>query len=98
MATTSSAKASSTPAAVHGVALTFETLAYDATPGPERMRPLEDTLLRIVDGVVRLTVGGGERLLWTGDEAIVPAGATHRLAGVGGEARIVMGFRAAAGR
>jgi quercetin dioxygenase-like cupin family protein len=95
MPITSSPRASSSPA-VHGVALTFETLAFDAEPAPARMRPLEDTLLRIVDGVVRLTVGAGERLLWTGDEAIVPAGASHRMAGVGGEARVVMGFRPAA--
>ena len=85
----------STPAAVHGAALTFETVAADAEAPAERMRPLEDTLLRIVDGVVRLTVGAGERLLWTGDEAIVPAGATHRLSGVGAQATVVMGFRPA---
>jgi mannose-6-phosphate isomerase-like protein (cupin superfamily) len=90
MATTTF-RASATPA-VHGAALTFETIGPDADAG-ERLRPLEDTLLRIVDGVVRLTVGAGERLLWTGDEAIVPAGTGHRLSGVGAEATVVMGFR-----
>ena len=87
-----SSRASTSPA-VHGAALTFETIAADGVPAAERVRPLEDTLLRIVDGVVRLTVGAGERLLWTGDEAIVPAGTSHRLTGVGAEATVVMGFR-----
>jgi quercetin dioxygenase-like cupin family protein len=87
------------PAAVsHGAALTFETVrAYEGAPPPLRVRPVEDTLLRVIDGVLRLTVDGVERLLAIGDEAIVPAGASHRLSGVAGDARLLMGFRAAPG-
>jgi quercetin dioxygenase-like cupin family protein len=59
------------------------------------MRPYEATLLRVIDGVVRLTTGNVERVLGVGDEAIVGAGQPHRIAGVGGEARFVMGFRTA---
>jgi mannose-6-phosphate isomerase-like protein (cupin superfamily) len=76
----------------HGAELTFETL--DGTGGSLRLRHAEDTLLRVIDGIVRLHVEGAERLLGTGDEAIVPAGAAHRLAGASGEARVMMGFRA----
>lgn len=84
------------PVATDGAALTFETLAaHDGAPAPLRIRPDETTLLRVVAGVARLTVRGDERLLAPGDEAIVPAGHAHRLAGVGGAARIVMGHRSA---
>ena len=76
----------------HGAALTFETLR-EGEPAPVRLRSGEDTLLRVVDGLVRLTVDGEERLLGTGDEAIVPAGARHRLASACGEARVMTGFR-----
>jgi mannose-6-phosphate isomerase-like protein (cupin superfamily) len=77
----------------HGAELTFETLAEG--PAPVRVHRAEDTLLRVIDGIVRLAVDGAERLLRTGDEAIVPAGAAHRIAGAGGCARVVIGFRAA---
>jgi mannose-6-phosphate isomerase-like protein (cupin superfamily) len=77
----------------HGAALTFETV--DAEAAPLRLRPFDDVLLRVIDGVVRLTTDAQERLLGTGDEAIVPAGEPHRIAGVAGQARLVMGFRAA---
>ena len=77
----------------HGAELTFETLAE--TGGPLRVHRAEDTLLRVIDGIVRLTVEGAERLLGTGDEAIVPAGTAHRLASACGEARVMMGFRRA---
>ncbi|MEA2290942.1 MAG: hypothetical protein QOD55_2939 [Solirubrobacteraceae bacterium] len=84
-----------TASVTHGAALTFETVgAPEGDAAPLRHRPLEDVLLRVIDGVVRLTVGPDERLLGGGDEAIVPAGAPHRIAGVAGEARVVMGFRA----
>ena len=76
----------------HGAALTFETLVASAG-APPRVRPDEETLLRVIDGVVRLTVDGGERLLEVGDEVIVPAGALHRVASARGEARLVTGFR-----
>jgi hypothetical protein len=79
----------------HGSALTFETLAdFGDGSAPERRRPWEDTLLRVLDGVVRLS-GDRERRLGIGQEVIIPAGARHRLSGVDGEARVVMGFRRA---
>src|SRR5262249_17223173 len=52
----------------HGVALTFETIeAFESRPAPVRMRPWEDTLLRVIDGVVRLTTDGEERRMGIGD-------------------------------
>jgi quercetin dioxygenase-like cupin family protein len=89
-------RATSAPApTTHGAELTFETLAA-GTAGALRVHRGEDTLLRVVDGLVYLTVDGAERLLGTGDEAIVPAGAAHRLASASGEeARVMMGFRRA---
>jgi mannose-6-phosphate isomerase-like protein (cupin superfamily) len=75
----------------HGAELIFETL--DESAGPARVHRAEDTLLRVIDGIVRLVQDGCERLLGTGDEAIVPAGATHRLSSAGGRARVVIGFR-----
>jgi mannose-6-phosphate isomerase-like protein (cupin superfamily) len=83
-------------AVTDGAALTFETVAaFDDAAPPLRVRPDEATLLRVISGGVRLTVGDVERLLATGEEAIVRAGEAHRIAGVAGEARLVMGFRAA---
>ena len=76
-----------------GVVLTFETL--NGAEAPLRMQPSDDTLLRIIDGLVRLTVDGVERVLGIGDEAIVPAGAAHRLAALAGRARVVSGLRPA---
>ncbi len=83
---------SSRPAARYGATLTFETLTEEAAL---RLRADEDTLLRVIDGVVRLRFDGEERVLCIGDEALVPAGFHHTLGAVSGEARIVMGFRAA---
>jgi quercetin dioxygenase-like cupin family protein len=80
----------------HGVALTFETIeAFETRPAPVRMRPWEDTLLRVIDGTVRLTTDGDERRMGLGEEAILPAGTPHQLAGVGTAARVVIGFRTA---
>jgi mannose-6-phosphate isomerase-like protein (cupin superfamily) len=80
--------------ATHGVALTFETIGeFAERPAPVRMRAWEDTLLRVVDGVLRLTTDGDERRLTIGEEAILPAGTPHQLAGVDGRARVVIGFR-----
>jgi len=76
----------------YGAQLTFETLTAGATL---RFHPLHDTLLRVIDGVAELRFDGEERLLGPGGEAIVPAGFHHTLRAVSGEARIVMGFRAA---
>ena len=83
------------PSAVtHGAAVDFETLYPDGDLAPVRIRPAEDTLLRVIAGVVRLTVDGAERLLDVGQEAIVLAGARYRLSAEGPEARVVIGFRA----
>ena len=82
------------PSAVrHGAELTFETLGEE--PAPPRVHRAQDSLLRVIDGIVRLAVDGTERLLGTGDEAIVPAGAEHTLSSAGGRARVLIGFRAA---
>jgi mannose-6-phosphate isomerase-like protein (cupin superfamily) len=78
----------------HGAVLDFETLYPDGELAPVRVRPGEDTLLRVIAGIVRLTVDGAERVLDVGQEAIVLAGARYRLASAGPEARIVIGFRA----
>ncbi len=81
----------SSPAAVsYGATLTFETLTAEAAL---RLRPDEDTLLRVIDGVARLRFDGEEHVMGPGGEAIVPAGFHHTLCAVSGEARIVMGFR-----
>jgi len=78
-----------------GAALTFETVApADDAPAALRMHPDAATLLRVIDGLVRLTVGGTERVLGIGDEAIVLAGQPHRIASLAGDARVVMAFRA----
>ena len=79
--------------ATHGAALTFETLV-DGQAVPERQRMHDDTLLRVVAGIVRLTIDADAHWLRTGDEIVIPAGATHRLASAGGVARIVTGLRA----
>jgi hypothetical protein len=80
----------------HGVALTFETFdPAAAADAAVRVRPAEDILLRVIDGLVRLTVADDDRVLGIGDEAIITAGTAHRLAGVAGRGRIVMGFRPA---
>jgi mannose-6-phosphate isomerase-like protein (cupin superfamily) len=86
-------------AAADGASLYFETVATASGPaGAQRIRPDEDTLLRVIAGTLRLTIGNVEHLLGPGGEAIVRAGHAHRLVGVGGEARCVMGFRAAVRR
>jgi mannose-6-phosphate isomerase-like protein (cupin superfamily) len=78
----------------HGATLYFETVGAGGTgPGALRIRPDEDTLLRVISGTLRLTIGNVEHLLAPGGEAIVPAGRAHRMAGVGSEARTMMGFR-----
>jgi mannose-6-phosphate isomerase-like protein (cupin superfamily) len=77
-----------------GASLKFETVpALGADLAPVRLRPREDILLRVIDGVVRLVINDEEQLLGIGDEAIVPAGASHRISGVVREARCVMGLR-----
>ena len=84
----------SSPATVsYGAQLNFETLTDEASL---RFQPLQDTLLRVIDGVAELRFDGEEHLLGPGGEAIVPAGFHHTLCAVSGQARIVMGFRAGA--
>ena len=86
----------SSPASVsYGAQLTFETLTDEVTL---RLRPNEDTLLRIIDGLAGLRFDGEEHLLGPGGEAIVPAGFQHTLCAVSGRARIVYGCRAATTR
>ena len=77
----------------YGAELTFETVV----PGdaPVRLRAHEDTLLRVIAGFVSVTVAGDERMLAAGEEAIVPAGVPHHVAGARGGARFVVGFRLA---
>jgi mannose-6-phosphate isomerase-like protein (cupin superfamily) len=78
----------------HGAVLDFETLYPEGDLAAMRVRPREDTLLRVIAGVVSLTVDGAERLLEVGQEAIVLAGARYRLSSASEEARVVIGFRA----
>jgi mannose-6-phosphate isomerase-like protein (cupin superfamily) len=80
--------------ATHGAALTFETLLEGEAAHP-RLHASEDRLVRVIAGIVRLTVDAEERLLGAGDEAIVPAGSPHSFASAGGESRLVSGFRPA---
>jgi quercetin dioxygenase-like cupin family protein len=75
----------------HGSTLAVETL--HAEPAPVRLEPYEQTLLRVIDGAVRVTIEDDERILGLGDEAIIPAGALHQLSSVAGEARIISGKR-----
>jgi mannose-6-phosphate isomerase-like protein (cupin superfamily) len=80
--------------ATHGAALTFETLV-EGQAVHARLRMHDDTLLRVIAGIVRVTIGAEERLLGTGDEVVIPAGAPHSLASAGGEARLVTGLQPA---
>jgi mannose-6-phosphate isomerase-like protein (cupin superfamily) len=86
------------PSAVsYGTTIYFETVGpSDGRGATLRIRPDEDTLVRVIHGTLRLTIDNVERLLAPGGEAIVRAGRPHRLSGVGGEARFMMGFRTAA--
>jgi mannose-6-phosphate isomerase-like protein (cupin superfamily) len=79
--------------ATHGAALTFETL-LEGQDAHERLHMHDDTLLRVIAGLVRVTIDAAEHRLRTGEEIVIPAGSTHRLASAGGVARLVTGFRA----
>lgn len=79
--------------ATHGAALTFETLVEGQAAHP-RLRMHDDTLLRVIAGIVRVTIEAEAHWLKTGDEIVIPAGASHRLASAGGVARLVTGLRA----
>ncbi len=77
----------------HGAALTFETLV-EGQDAYARLRMHDDTLLRVIAGLVRVTIEAEEHWVRTGEELVIPAGASHRLASAGGVARLVTGFRA----
>lgn len=79
--------------ATHGAALTFETLV-EGQAAHARVRMHDDTLLRVIAGIVRVTIGAEAHWLRTGDEIVIPATSTHSLASAAGVARIVTGFRA----
>ena len=79
--------------ATHGAALRFETLV-DGQAAQARLRMHDDTLLRVIAGIVRVTVDAEAHWLRTGDEIVIPAGSTHSLASAGGVARLVTGLRA----
>jgi mannose-6-phosphate isomerase-like protein (cupin superfamily) len=79
--------------ATHGAALTFETLV-EGQAVHQRLRMHDDTLLRVIAGIVRVTIGAEAHRLQTGEEIVIPAGASHRLASAGGVARLVTGSRA----
>ena len=76
-----------------GAALDFETLYPDGDLAPVRLRPHQETLLRVISGDVRLTIDRVVRILSTGEEAVVPVGARHRITSLEGEARVIVGFR-----
>jgi hypothetical protein len=77
-----------------GTSLSFETVeAFESRPAPVRMRPFEHTLLRVLDGVLRLTTDGEERRMGIGEEALLPAGTPYQLAGVHSPAKVVIGYR-----
>jgi mannose-6-phosphate isomerase-like protein (cupin superfamily) len=67
----------------------------DGESAPERRRSEQDTLLRVVEGTVRLEIDGAERLLTIEDEARVPAGTAYRLRNEGPAARVLYELRAA---
>jgi mannose-6-phosphate isomerase-like protein (cupin superfamily) len=79
--------------ATHGAALTFETLV-EGQAVHARLRMHDDTLLRVIAGIVRVTIEAEAHWLKTGDEIVIPAGASHRLESGGRVARLVTGFRA----
>ena len=82
-----------TSSATHGAALTFETLV-EGEDAYARLRMHDDTLLRVIAGLVRVTIDAEEHWVRTGEELVIPAGSPHRLASAGGVARLVTGFRA----
>ena len=79
--------------ATHGATLTFETLV-EGEDAYARLRMHDDTLLRVIAGLVRVTIDAEEHWVRTGEELVIPAGSPHRLASAGGVARLVTGFRA----
>jgi mannose-6-phosphate isomerase-like protein (cupin superfamily) len=82
---------------IHGAMLSFETIEVrDADSASVRVRREHETLLRVIDGVVTLEVGGSRRTLMLEGEARIEAGIPHRIWNAGpGNARIVQEFRQA---
>ena len=80
----------------HGPVISGTTLVFEDIPAgtaPLRVRPLEDSLLRVIGGLIRLTGDDFEQVLGPGEEAIVPAGVCYRLSSESGVSRTVTGFR-----
>ena len=75
----------------YGSTLVFEDIPSNSAP--LRVRPYEDSMLRVIGGMIRLTSDDFEQVLGPGDEAIVPAGCCYRLASLAGTSRTVTGFR-----
>lgn len=75
----------------YGATLVFEDIASGSAP--LRVRPHEDSMLRVISGLIRLSTDEIEWLLGPGGEAIVPAGSCYRLASLSGTSRTVTGFR-----
>ena len=75
----------------YGSTLVFEDIPSGAAP--LRVRPHEDSMLRVIGGLIRLSTDDSERLLGPGGEAIVPAGCCYRLTSLSGTSRTVVGFR-----
>lgn len=80
---------------IHGAMLSFETVeARDSDAAPLRIREHYETLLRVIDGAVRLEIDGSTRTLMLEGEARIEAGVPHRMWNAGpADARIVQEFR-----
>lgn len=80
---------------IHGAMLSFETVeARDADAAPTRVREHYETLLRVIDGAIRLEIDGSPRTLMLEGEARIEPGVPHRIWNAGpADARIVQEFR-----
>jgi hypothetical protein len=80
---------------IHGAMLSFETIEErDADSAAIRVREDHETLLRVIDGVIRLELAGSRRTLMLEGEARIESGMPHRIWNAGpGDARIVQEFR-----
>ncbi len=78
-----------------GAEIVFETVTAADRRGATLRQNSQETLIRVLDGSVRLTVGSTERVLVIGEEAIVPAGAAHVIVSEGAAARLLSGLRRA---
>jgi mannose-6-phosphate isomerase-like protein (cupin superfamily) len=78
--------------ATHGTALTFETVREEDV-APLRLRPREETMLRVIAGELLVTADGETFVLGPGEEGLLAAGVAHRLACARGKARFLAGYR-----